>query len=171
MKITARTKWKRLAPIWPLVDKEQQSALMDIAERELGVMWQLKLKDFFGCVYGDFSVINVTKETKDNEVTALQYVWCLRFSEFVTQLTELLEKLVIPDTAESKQAQSGLVHLSFEESVYTFCQEYFHLQSFNAADTLTVHEYLLARTGSYNKAMYQRNLAKITERAMKTKRK
>jgi hypothetical protein len=98
-------------------------------------------------------------------------VWCLRFSEFVTQLTELLEKLVIPDTAESKQAQSGLVHLSFEESVYTFCQEYFHLQSFNAADTLTVQEYLLARTGSYNKAMYQRNLAKITERAMKTKRK
>ena len=70
-------------------------------------------------------------------MTALQYVWCLRFSEFVTQLTELLEKLVVPDTAESKQAQSGLVHLTFEESVYTFCQEYFHLQSFNAADTLT----------------------------------
>lgn len=169
MQITKKTKWLKLSPLWALLTDKQRDEVMNVAEKELGTMWQLQLIQFFACINGDFKVINLTKETKDEDVTVLQYVWVLRFQEFVTQLTELLEKLVLPETMDSKNASKGLVHLTFEESVYSFCREFFGLHSFNEADTLTMHEYLLARTIQYNKELYQNNMNKIVEKRMKAR--
>lgn len=81
------------------------------------------------------------------------------FGEFIDKLAETLKRLTVTPTPESIKLSSGVMPSEFTESVYLFCRSYFGLPSFEAADTLKVSEYLLARKDDYNKQIVDRNVA------------
>ena len=73
----------------------------------------------------------------------------------------MVEDTTIEKTAEEKDAENGLLPLSVEESMLNFMVETFNLQGWEAAQQMTLYEYISARKKSYNSVMYQKRMAEI----------
>ena len=74
---------------------------------------------------------------------------------------QAVEDTTIEKTAEEKDAENGLLPLSVEESMLNFMVETFNLQGWEAAQQMTLYEYISARKKSYNSVMYQKRMAEI----------
>lgn len=80
------------------------------------------------------------------------------FSKFIDVLSEKLNAMKMPKTAETVRLSSGIMPSDFTESIYVFCRSYFGLKSYKDADRLMLSEYMLARKDDFNHTVVDRNI-------------
>lgn len=163
MKITAQTKWSKIANLEPFFSEDTRKAMTEAAEAQFGDYYALTLDALFELLNGDFSAMLGNTD----DPTALQVAWAKGFAEFAKTLTDTLDGMTIKPDAVEVRAQAGTLKMSFQEGVLVFCRDYFGLPSFAACGTLTVGDFLLAKKAAYNIAVAQRNMRTIQEQKFK----
>lgn len=126
----------------------------------------MSLLDFLACTEGDYSCIGVDVK-KDTSISIGKAVWLKGFAKFCEDFANICNRLVVPESPDSKQAHKGEVKMTMREGVLIFTRSYFGFHSFEeAARTISVAEYIVARKDTYNSGMYQKNRAEIDKRKM-----
>lgn len=128
----------------------------------------MRLGDFLHALNGDYSCIGLGGAEEWGRMMVWQYFWLIGFKEYVETFTQALKQTTIKETANETKAAAGLLPMSLEESVLTFCRDYFNLPNFDI-DGLHVWEFMLAKKAAYNKVLFQRNYDKIMSQKMKSK--
>lgn len=142
--------------VLPFVTNESRKALMAEAAK-IRDPYTLTLAEFFACCEGDF--VCVMKDT-ENPTTG-EGLWLEIFRNFLNDFGKILERLVIPQTPEQKQASANCLPVEWQEGILVFVRAYFGLKSFAEAENVTIGDYLLAKKDEYNSTIFQRNIAKI----------
>lgn len=148
--------YSKYVDILPFVTDESRKMLMERAA-QIRDPYTLTLAEFFACADGDFGCI-IKDVTNPSTGEAL---WLDVFKVFMTDLGNILKKLVIPQTPEQKQASANCLPVEWQEGMLVFVRAYFGLKSFTEAENVTIGDYLLAKKDEYNTTIFQRNLAKI----------
>ena len=148
--------YSKYVDILPFVTDESRKVLMEQAAK-IRDPYTLTLAEFFACCDGDFGC--VVKDTK--EPTTGEVLWLEMFQGFVADFGKILERLVIPQTPEQKQASANCLPVEWQEGMLVFVRSYFGLKSFAEAENVTIGDYILAKKDEYNTAIFQRNMAKI----------
>lgn len=156
MKIDFSKPYSKYVDILPFVTDESRKVLMEQAAK-IRDPYTLTLAEFFACCDSDFGC--VVKDTKN--ITTGEGLWLEIFRDFVEDFGKILERLVIPQTPEQKQASSNCLPVEWQEGMLVFVRSYFGLKSFSEAENVTIGDYLLAKKDEYNTAIFQRNMAKI----------
>ena len=156
MEINLSEKYGLYADILPFVtDESRKELLKKVAE--IRNPYTLTLAEFFACAQGDFSCV-----VKDAEnPTTGEVLWLEMFQSFVDDFSKILERLVIQQTPEQKQASANCLPVEWQEGMLVFVRAYFGLKSFGEAENVTIGDYLLAKKDEYNSTIFQRNMAKI----------
>lgn len=148
--------YSKYVDILPFVTDESRKVLMERAA-QIRDPYTLTLAEFFACADGDFEcVIKDVANPSTGEA-----LWLDVFKVFMTDLGNILKKLVIPQTPEQKQASANCLPVEWQEGMLVFVRAYFGLKSFTEAENVTIGDYLLAKKDEYNTTIFQRNLAKI----------
>lgn len=159
MKIDKHTLYRDFAPVEPYVEPSTHDELRraSVVERYgEGGFYEMTLGDFLDAAeHDDISVLQDC-----NGETVFDVYRATAFSLWVNELIALLEGYNIKPTAKQVAAAGACKTISFEESVYFFCREYFGLQNFDDVRKLKVVDYILARKETYNRLMMERNLLK-----------
>lgn len=135
--------------------------------QQFGRFEDIKLADFISYTSGDYTPAGIDSEHPEN-MTIGQYVWLLEFRKFVDLFNKINSGLSIPDTADTRKAKTGQKPMSFAEYLLVFCRDYFGFHTFDeAADKLTVSDYLTAAKDRYNDAIFKRNMARIEQEKLK----
>lgn len=167
MQITEKTPYSRLQPIERYLTPESVEQIKQAAERHFGLCGAITLADFFACADGDFARV-----IGGGEPTVLQVYWIKRFCEdFLPAFTAACESLKSPQTAKELRAMQGLKRLTMQEGMLVFVQAFFGLPSFEAAEKITLGEYILARKVKYNNDIARFNYDKISREELRRKRK
>lgn len=148
--------YSKYADILPFVTADSHKTLMAEAAK-LRDPYTLTLSEFFACCEGDFGC--VVKDTKNP--TTGEVLWLEMFQSFVDDFSKILERLVIQQTPEQKQASANCLPVEWQEGMLVFVRAYFGLKSFGDAENVTIGDYLLAKKDDYNTNVFQRNMAKI----------
>lgn len=148
--------YSKYADILPFVTDESHKELMAQATK-IRDPYTLTLSEFFACCEGDFGC--VVKDTKNP--TTGEVLWLEMFQSFVDDFSKILERLVIQQTPEQKQASANCLPVEWQEGMLVFVRSYFGLKSFGEAESVTIGDYLLAKKDDYNTNVFQRNMAKI----------
>lgn len=157
MKIDRHTLNEELAPLLSIITEEDMGSVRKAAVRD-------KYGDagFYGMTVGDFTTVlagDVRPLLQSGGRTVFDTCRVEAFKEWVDELSDTLKRLTPPTTAESVKLNAGTIPSEFVESVYLFCRSYFNLGSFEAADTLKVSEFVLAKKDDYNHAVVDRNVS------------
>ena len=157
MKIDRHTLNEELAPLLSIVTEEDMGRVRKAAVRD-------KYGDagFYGMTVGDFTTViggDVRPLLQSGGRTVFDTCRVEAFREWVDELSATLRRLTVPPTAESIRLNAGTLPCEFTESVYLFCRSYFGLPSFEAADTLKVSEFVMAKKDDYNHAVVDRNVS------------
>lgn len=148
--------YSKYADILTFVTDESHKELMAQAAK-IRDPYTLTLAEFFSCCDGDFGCV-----IKDMiNLTTGEALWLEMFQKFVDDFSKILEKLVVPQTPEQKQASANCLPVEWQEGMLVFVRAYFGLKSFGEAENVTIGDYLLAKKDEYNTAIFQRNMAKI----------
>ena len=156
--------YSKYVDILQFVTDESRKALMEQAAK-IRDPYTLTLAEFFACADGDFEC--VIKDV-DNPTTG-EALWLEMFRDFIADFGKILERLVIPQTPEQKQASANCLPVEWQEGMLVFVRAYFGLKSFGEAENVTIGDYLLAKKDEYNTAIFQRNMAKIQTQKMHKK--
>lgn len=156
MNIDFSKPYSKYVDVLPFVTDESRKALMAEAAK-IRDPYTLTLAEFFGCCEGDFGC--VMKDT-ENPTTG-EALWLDVFRVFIADFGKILERLVIPQTPEQKQASANCLPVEWQEGMLVFVRAYFGLKSFGEAENVTIGDYLLAKKDEYNSTIFQRNMAKI----------
>ena len=156
MKIDFSKPYSKYVDVMPFVTDDSRKVLMQEAAK-IRDPYTLTLAEFFACCDGDFGC--VVKDTK--EPTTGEVLWLEMFQSFVADFGKILERLVIQQTPEQKQASANCLPVEWQEGMLVFVRSYFGLKSFAEAEKVTIGDYLLAKKDEYNTAIFQRNMAKI----------
>ena len=170
MKIDKYTAWSSLAPF------ATEKIMAELKEKIKGSAFFL---DFWNLSVGHLAqildgktpqpILDVIDERAEN-ITVFEVVKFLNgYDEFLKELLNALEKLDIKPTADEKKIKKGTLELSPAKSILIFTRKYFGLQSFGAAEKITILEYLIARQDNFNEIIEQRNLIKLQESKIKKK--
>lgn len=138
---------------------EQQRALMQAGRRRYahgGDWWQMTAGEFLSMCRGE-----VSDRLKAEADTAFAHFAVLDFGEFVKMLTEMLERLTPPLTAEERQAAKALPKQTTEEVLLIFIRQYFGLKSFAEAESVPMLDFLIAKKDVYAKAKYEREVTRL----------
>jgi hypothetical protein len=157
MKIDRHTLNEELAPLLSILTDEDMGRVRAAAVRD-------KYGDagFYGMTVGDFTTViggDVRPLLQSGGRTVFDTCRVEAFREWVDELSATLRRLTVPPTAESIRLNAGTLPCEFTESVYFFCRSYFNLPSFEAADTLKVSEFVMAKKDDYNHAVVDRNVS------------
>ena len=157
MKIDRHTLNEELAPLLSILTDEDMGRVRAAAVRD-------KYGDagFYGMTVGDFTTViggDVRPLLQSGGRTVFDTCRVEAFREWVDELSATLLRLTVPPTAESIRLNAGTLPCEFTESVYLFCRLYFGLPSFEAADTLKVSEFVMAKKDDYNHAVVDRNVS------------
>jgi hypothetical protein len=156
MTIDFNKPYNKYVDILPFVTDDSRKVLMEQAAK-IRDPYTLTLAEFFACCEGDFSCV-----LKDqNNITTGEGLWLETFRDFVADFCKILERLVIPQTPEQKQASANCLSVEWQEGMLVFVRAYFGLKSFAEAENVTIGDYLLAKKDDYNANIFQRNMAKI----------
>lgn len=129
--------------------------------QQYGRFEDIRLVDFIAFANGDFTPYGIDA-SKPEEMTVAQYVWLSEFRKFVDLFNKINSGLTIPDTADTRKAKTGQKPMSFAEYLLVFCREYFGFKTFDeAAEKLTVSDYLVAAKDRYNACIFRYNMAMI----------
>lgn len=135
--------------------------------QQYGRFEDIRLVDFIAFSNGDFTPYGIDAN-KPEEMTVAQYVWLYEFRKFVDLFNKINSGLSIPDTADTRKAKIGQKSMSFAEYLLVFCRDYFGFHTFDeAAERLTVSDYLTAAKDRYNDAIFKRNMARIEQEKLK----
>ena len=86
----------------------------------------------------------------------------MEFRKFVDLFNKINNGLAVPETADAKKARKGQKPMTFAEYLLVFCREYFGFHTFDeAAEKLTVSDYLVAAKDRYNAGIFRYNMAMI----------
>lgn len=168
MKIDKNTLYADFVIYEDVLTDESQKALQQAVKEAYIDYYDLTIKDLFDCLRGRFDVIGL-QAGKEQEATALQGLWVKGFSKWCEAFIKLIEGYALPQTIEAQQAAAKCLKMKFEESVLIFLREYFGLQSFKACYTLQVTDYIIAKRDAYNKAVFERQIAILTNQKMNKK--
>lgn len=143
--------------------------LLDSLREKITDELSLQEFDYFGMTISDFLRLTekqfpakIQKMLKSRFLTVEKYIKILNtFENGNKRFEQSVEETTIEKTAIEKEAENGLLPLSVEESMLNFMVESFHLQSWEAAQKMTLYEFISARKKSYNNAMYQKRTAEI----------
>ena len=157
MKIDRHTLNEELAPLLSILTEEDMGRVRAAAVRD-------KYGDsgFYGMTVGDFTTViggDVRPLLQSGGRTVFDTCRVEAFREWVDELAATLRRLTVPPTAESIRLNAGTLPCEFTESIYLFCRSYFNLPSFEAADTLKVSEFVMAKKDDYNHAVVDRNVS------------
>lgn len=164
MRITSNTKYADFEQYEYALTEEGAQVLMAQAEEMYGQCSELTIDEFWGLIGRDYSLLGDMSEP-----SVLQVYWCKRFAQFCEQFAKACERLKLEPTETEKQAQTGCMPMSPQESMLTFVRSYFGLHSFYEAGKIRIGEYLLARKDAYNDARAKRNYANIQQAKLKHK--
>lgn len=156
MNIDFSKPYSKYVDVLPFVTDESRKALMQEAAK-IRDPYTLTLAEFFACCEGDFGC--VVKDTKNP--TTGEGLWLETFRDFLNDFGKILERLVIPQTPEQKQASVNCLPVEWQEGMLVFVRSYFGLKSFSEAENVTIGDYILAKKDEYNTVIFQRNMAKI----------
>ena len=156
MKIDFSKPYSKYVDVLPFVTDDSRKVLMEQAAK-IRDPYTLTLAEFFACCDGDFGC--VMKDTKN--MTTGEGLWLEYFCNFVTDFGKILERLVIQQTQEQKQASANCLPVEWQEGMLVFVRSYFGLKSFAEAENVTIGDYILAKKDEHNNAIFQRNMAKI----------
>ena len=135
--------------------------------QQYGRFEDIRLVDFISFANGDFTPYGIDAN-KHEEMTVAQYVWLSEFRKFVDLFNKINSGLTIPDTEDTRKARNGQKQMSFAEYLLVFCRDYFGFHTFDeAAEKLTVSDYLTAAKDRYNDAIFKRNMARIEQEKLK----
>lgn len=168
MQIKSTDKIVNIGERFAYIDDASKKAIQQAAVAQYGDPWDKSIGDVITCLEGDFSCIGMDVN-RPEEITAAQYGWVERFKDFKTELENVLTKLEVPGTPESKQAEKVCISYSFREAVLIFCRRYFELHNFADVLELQIGDYILAKKDVYNTAIFERKVAEIHERKMTKK--
>lgn len=156
MKIDFSKPYSKYIDVLPFVTDESRKALMEQAAK-IRDPYTLTLAEFFACCEGDFACVIKDK----NNPTTGEGLWLEMFRDFLKDFGKILERLVIPQTPEQKQASANCLPVEWQEGMLVFVRAYFGLKSFGEAENVTIGDFLLAKKDEYNSTIFQRNMAKI----------
>lgn len=164
MKVTSETRYEDFAAFEPLLAKGEAERIeaAAIAEAFGDGFMGMKVGELLACQKGDLSPL-----LKGGGQTVFDVYRARGFKKFMDRLIAMLKAATMPATAEDMAARSGVLKTTFEESVYTFCRQYFNLASFAAVDDLTVAAYVLAKRDDFNRATVDRNMAAAIRKGAK----
>lgn len=148
--------YSKYIDVLPFVTDESRKALMEQAAK-IRDPYTLTLAEFFACCDGDF--VCVVKD--QNNITTGEGLWLEMFRDFLNDFGKILERLVIPQTPEQKQANANCLPVEWQEGMLVFVRSYFGLKSFGEAENVTIGDYILAKKDEYNSTIFQRNITKI----------
>jgi hypothetical protein len=94
----------------------------------------------------------------ENTLTVFEYYTLAGLKDFFEGYAKSLEKLAVKPTAKESAAQAACLKVGIVEGMLIFARDYFGLQSFAAAEKVTLAELLMARKDAYNKAIFERAL-------------
>ena len=157
MKIDRHTLNEELAPLLSILTDEDMGRVRAAAVRD-----KYGEAGFYGMTVGDFTTViggDVRPLLQSGGRTVFDTCRVEAFRQWVDELSATLRRLTVPPTAESIRLNAGTLPCEFTESVYIFCRSYFGLPSFEAADTLKVSEFVMAKKDDYNHAVVDRNVS------------
>ena len=167
MKIDPQARYMTYLLLLDNADKESWSRLVQDAEKVYGSPWALTLRDFFALAGGDLSYIGTTKDSLNASVR--QYVWYKEFKDCVEQVTHLLNKLRVPQSAEAQMASGRCLKMTGQEAAFVFVRKYFGLKSFEQAENVSLADYIIAKKDAYNSAMFQYAMNEIQRQKLNKK--
>lgn len=135
--------------------------------QQFGRFEDITLADFISFANGDFTPYGIDTN-KPEGMTVAQYMWLSEFRKFVDLFNKINSGLTIPDTADTRKAKTGQKPMSFAEYLLVFCRDYFGFHTFDeAAEKLTVSDYLTAAKDRYNAGIFRYNMAMIEREKVK----
>lgn len=135
--------------------------------QQYGRFEDIRLVDFIAFANGDFTPYGIDTN-KPEDMTVAQYVWLSEFRKFVDLFNKINSGLSLPDTADTRKAKTGQKPMSFAEYLLVFCRDYFGFHTFDeAAEKLTVSDYLVAAKDRYNAGVFRYNMARIEQEKLK----
>lgn len=131
--------------------------------------------DFFGMSIADFLRLQenvlpekVDKFLKRRKTTFFDYLKILNTFEIGAKNFEaILSDTIIPKSQDEEMASVGLLEITTEEAMLTFMKDFFHLQSLEKAQELTLYEFVTARKIAFNQAKFQKNMINIQKTKVK----
>ena len=166
IKINDRLTFEAAAVVDNLTDDSREQVRAAVLQ-QFGRFEDITLADFISYVNGDYTPVGIDKEHPEN-MTIGQYVWLLEFRKFVDLFNKINSGLTAPETPESKKARKGQKEMTFAEYLLVFCRDYFGFHTFDeAAEKLTVSDYLVAAKDRYNSAIARYNMAMMEREKMK----
>lgn len=168
MRITKRTK---TAALLPLLTKEKLDELLEKVEQvplEKTLM-SMTISEFDGVINDEdnflLSLIN------DNPV-ALVFLGKLKsFRTQIDGLNSFFKRLEVKMSPEETAATKGVMFPDIIQKMLLTCCSFFHLKSFEEAESCKVSDYMLIYQNEAASAQYQRNYQKIMEQKQKNKSK
>lgn len=115
----------------------------------------MTIEDFFKCIAGNFAPLVSKRGNLVFDAYRVKY-----FVIWLEDFFAVIERVTLPTTAKQKALSNGCVDIEFETSVYTFLRNYFGLKSFKEVDSLTIADYIIAKTDAYNKQVVDNNISK-----------
>lgn len=144
-----------------LMEDKDKQALTDAAIRskfgEAG-FWGMTLGGIFAALRDDLDAV----ATEEEAATVFGVYRLKAFPKWLDDFLTTAAALTAKPTAKQARASQGCVKISFEESVYILMRRYFGLQSFDAVNTMTAADYILAKKDDYNTQVVERNMMRIS---------
>lgn len=166
IKINDTLTFEAAAVVDNLTDDSREQVRAAVLQ-QFGRFEDITLSDFISYTNGDYTPAGIDREHPER-MTIGQYVWLLEFRKFVDLFNKINSGLSIPDTADTRKAKTGQKPMSFAEYLLVFCRDYFGFHTFDeAAEKLTVSDYLTAAKDRYNDAIFKRNMARIEQEKLK----
>lgn len=163
-RITEKTKFSDISTILA-VFPEMLTELKEKIKENL----PLETFDYFSMTIREFLELQeskmpskIEKMLKNKKLTVFEYVKIINtFESGSEQLTKIIEATTVEQTKDEKNASTGLLNLSPEESILDFLKDYFNLHSYEEAQNLTLYEFVIARKHFFNKVTFEKNLSEI----------
>jgi hypothetical protein len=156
MKITAKTLYRDFVATERIARKSDLQRLKDVAEKSVHLYWALPLEKFLAVCRGDVSAVGIDPTA---ELTVINKYWLDGFRDFVETFAQACKAFTPPQTADARRAEQSCKPYTVDEGLYVFCQRFFGLPSFTAADSITMREIYIAKKATYNDVVSQMAMA------------
>jgi hypothetical protein len=167
-KVNKDTKFADFAPFAEFVSNADLQKLKEAAGISGFNFWELTIRGFSDLNKGVFP------ETiqKVIEADGLLDVFAIRnaIEKFANDFTAVIQRFELPQTSEEIQAGAGVPEFSLLESMLLFTQKYFSLPSFEAAEQITLSDFLMAKKADYSSRLFERNYTKVMEQKHKLRK-
>lgn len=158
MKVNKGTTYKDFEPYEPYVSDDDKAKIKKAAiAAKFGDngFYAMKVGAFLSAYHCDFGVLY-----DDGGTTAFDVYRAAAFADWLKDFCDVLDNLTMKPDLRQMKSQQGCVAMTFDESVFIFCRNYFGLQRFDDVLKLSVADYLMAKKDDYNRQVIDRNASK-----------